>query len=215
MAYLFQPDRYLLLKQIEKYSFYVHGTVLDMGAGEVDRYSSLFRKGKYIRMDVRHSDTVDIVGNADAIPLDDESVDSVVCTQVFEHLKEPFAAAKEIYRVLRRGGVVLITVPQMNELHEEPHDYFRYTKWGMQYIFETAGLTLLHMDKRGGFFSTSAQMFARYCIDRFDLYHKPLRRKLFAFPLQVIGRFSIWLDSKDTTPANEKHAIGWCFVFKK
>ena len=130
--YIFQPDRYLLDKQIRKFSHYIKGKVLDVGAGEVNRYGKYFKFDEYIKMDPRHGDKVDLVGSADNIPLDSESIDSIVCTQVFEHLENPQKSAEEIYRVLKKGGHVLLTVPQMNELHEEPYDFFRYTKFGLK-----------------------------------------------------------------------------------
>jgi SAM-dependent methyltransferase len=215
MAYIFQPDRYLLIQQIKRVAPYVRGRVLDVGAGEVDRYSHYFSFDTCTRMDVRHAKSVDIVGSADAIPLSSESMDSVICTQVFEHLSNPVKAAQEIYRVLAPGGVAIVTVPQTNELHEEPFDYFRYTRYGIKHIFESAGFETILEEQRGGFFSTVAQMRIRYCIDRFHLYRHPMLAKLVGFPLKLYGKWSIFLDSKDRSIANSKHAMGGCFVFNK
>jgi ubiquinone/menaquinone biosynthesis C-methylase UbiE len=62
-------------------------------------------------MDIKAGQGIDIVGRAESIPLEDESVDSVVCTQVFEHLNKPFESVIEISRILKVGGYLLLTVP--------------------------------------------------------------------------------------------------------
>ncbi len=216
IMYIFQPDRYILDLQIKEASKFIRGNVLDVGAGEVNRYSKYFTYDKYVRMDLNHGEKVDLIGSADNIPMPDGSFDSVICTQVFEHLKDPDKSAKEIYRVLKPGGTLLVTVPQMNELHEEPHDYWRYTKFGLEELFGAVGFKTIHIDQRGGFFSTMAQMAIRYMIDRFALYKKPsVMGKIIALFCKLIGKVSMKIDAWDRSVANRKHTIGWCFVFRK
>ena len=213
--YIFQPDRYLLEKQIKQAGKYITGRVLDVGAGEFDRYGGVFNCGEYIRMDVNAGLNIDVVGSADNIPFADSSFDSVVSTQVFEHLANPLKAAKEVYRVLKTGGILLITVPQWNELHSEPHDYWRYTKFGIKELFEKQGFKMVEIHQRGGYFTTLAQMNIRYLIDRFSLYNRPFLGKIFNQFIKVFGGLMIGLDGLDKSQANRKHTIGWCAVFKK
>jgi len=213
--YIFQPERFLLNKQIRKFSHFIKGKVLDVGAGTGDRYSDSFDSDEYIRMDIEDGEGIDMVGRAENIPMEDEVIDSVVCTQVFEHLQFPEKSASEIYRVLKKGGNVLITVPQMNEMHEEPHDYFRYTKFGIRDLFERQGFKEVAIDQRGGYFSTLAQIKTRFLIDKYNLYSKPILGRIMSKLFSIYGRYMIWRDSKDKSLANTKHAIGWCFVFKK
>jgi len=215
MTYIFQPDRYLLAAQVRRAAPLIHGRVLDVGAGEADRYGGSFDVESYLRMDVSHAPHVDIVGSIYEIPAEVGIVNSIVCTQVFEHLSDPFRAVKEISRVLERGGTVLVTVPQTNELHEEPNDFFRYTSYGLKSLFESAGFETIFEEQRGGFFSTISQMQIRYCIDRFGLYRRPFLGRIFGVAARLSGRLAILFDSWDKSKANRKHAIGWCFVFKK
>lgn len=215
MSYIFQPDRYLLVKQINKYSHYIKGKVLDVGAGHYSRYEKFFKVEKYVKMDINHSEHVDIVGSVDSIPMDDSSVDSIVCTQVFEHIKYPEKGAKELYRVLKKGGYILLTVPQLNELHEEPHDYFRYTKYGLKNLFEDVGFKIVEMDQRGGFFSSIAQMIIRFLSDYLDLYNRKFLGKIIGKIIYIFGMLSIKLDGIVKNNANKKHAIGWCCILEK
>jgi SAM-dependent methyltransferase len=213
--YIFQIDRYLLKKQIKNFSSFITGKVLDIGAGNVSRYEKLFSSNEYLKMDVFKGDNIDFVGTADNIPINDSEFDSVVCTQVFEHLKNPRKSAREIYRILKKGGYCLVTVPQINELHEEPNDFFRYTKYGIEYIFKKEGFAVIEYDQRGGFFVSGVQMFSRYFIDRFKLYNKKILGRLFSYIFKIIGFIALFLDKIDRSKANKKHALGWIFILKK
>jgi SAM-dependent methyltransferase len=213
--YIFQPDRHLLKKQIQEFGHYVVGRTLDVGAGGFSRYEKFFNSSEYVKMDIGADDNLDVVGSADNIPLDDNSFDSVVSTQVFEHLRDPFKAATEIARVLKTGGVCLLTVPQWNELHEEPHDYYRYTKFGISEIFEKRGFETIVIDQRGGFFVTLFQIKVRYLLDRFHLHDHKFIGRIFSRLFKIGTSMALWLDKKDKSLANKKHAIGWLFVLRK
>jgi predicted SAM-dependent methyltransferase len=213
--YIFQPERILLRREVIKYAHYITGKVLDVGAGEGGRYKGLFPCKEYITMDIDAGKGVDIVGRAEGIPLKDNEIDSIVCTQVLEHLNLPFEAVKEFYRVLKIGGHILLTAPQTNELHEEPNDFFRYTKFGLIDMFERAGFKTISYEQRGGFFTTRAQMLIRYLIDRLELYQRPLFGKVIGKFILVYGKVMMWFDTLDKSGANRKNTLGWCFVFKK
>ena len=213
--YIFQPDRYLLQKQIKSVAHYIQGKVLDVGAGEMDRYGRHFKMKERFRMDVAPGPNVDIVGSADKIPFPPETFDSIVCTQVFEHLKYPQKSAMELFRVLKKGGHAVITVPQMNELHEEPHDYFRYTKYGLNVVFQDAGFTIVESHQRGGYYATLAQVRIRHWIGIMDLYDRPFIGRVLGKLIGVYGHFMIWLDDKHIFKDDRTQTIGWCVVLKK
>ena len=213
--YIYQIERTLITKQLARYARYITGDVLDIGGGEQNRYKKLFQYQTFTALDIRSGPKVDIVASADNIPLPDGSKDSVLSTQMLEHVKYPEKCVQEMYRVLRKGGHALITAPQWNELHSEPHDYWRYTKYGLIELFERNGFKLVEYEQRGGFFSVLGQMWIRYCIDRFNLHQHPIAGRIASKLFQIKGTFAIFLDRHDRSPANHKHAIGWCFVFIK
>lgn len=212
---IFQPDRYLLKKQIQKYSHYINGVVLDAGSGDGERYKNLFKFDKYITLDIDSSYGADIVGSVENIPSESGSFDSVISTQVLEHTKNPKKAAEEFYRVLKPCGYCLITVPQLNELHEEPRDYFRFTKYGLEEIFSNAGFKIILIDQRGGFWSANMQIQIRYAIDLFRLNKIRLLRWIFHPFILLNGILAILFDNFDKSRACSKHAIGWLIIAQK
>lgn len=212
---IFQPDRYLLKKQIKKYAHYIGGVILDAGSGDGNRYKSFFKFEKYLTLDVRPNSGADIIGSVLNIPLEDNSVDSVISTQVLEHIKTPAKAVSEFYRVLKPGGHCLITVPQLNELHEEPHDYFRFTKFGLEEIFSHAGFKIILINQRGGFWSAHMQIQIRYAIDLFRLNKISILRWIFQPLILLNGFLAILFDFFDRSRANRKHAIGWLIIAQK
>jgi SAM-dependent methyltransferase len=76
--------------------------------------------------------------------------DTVLCFEVLEHLAAPERALGAMAEVLRPGGKLLVTVPHLSRLHEEPHDYFRYTGYGLRALTERAGLEVLEITPYAG-----------------------------------------------------------------
>jgi SAM-dependent methyltransferase len=111
----------------------VHGTVLDLGAG-LRPFADLL-PGKTIALDYRPRPDLDLVADAHHLPFGDDSVDSVVCTEVFEHLLDPPAAAREIVRILKPGGRLVLTTRFCFPLHDRPADYWRFTSYTLSRLF--------------------------------------------------------------------------------
>jgi len=150
--YLFIPHRLREL-MARRYCPLLEGTVLDVGCGLSQYRSMLPSAARYIGMDVTPNSQTAIVASALHLPFGDSSIDSILCSEVLEHLPEPSDAIAEMQRVLRRGGRVYLTTPQSWGLHYEPHDYFRYTKYGLRYLFEKHGFQIEEVRQIGGLFS--------------------------------------------------------------
>lgn len=151
---------------------YARGVLLDWGCGNTP-YRQFFKGNveKYIGVDVEQNvdGTVDIVlAPGHPLPFSDSSVDAVLSTQVLEHVNDPVWYVREAARVLRSGGYLILSCPGSYMLHEEPHDYFRYTRYGLEHLFGIAGLRLVRMDTSGGAWRLMGQVF---------LNHKTFARK--------------------------------------
>ena len=105
--------------------------ILDLGSGNRDTDDP-----RVVRMDPMLSPYVDIVGDAHQLPFQDESLDMVYATAVFEHLHHPFEAAREIWRVLRPGGYALVDCNFVFPFHGYPAVYFNASTEGMRQLFE-------------------------------------------------------------------------------
>lgn len=150
---------------------HLRGRLIDIGCGRKP-YADMVRGHvtEHVGVDQPQSmhgiDAVDLLGTAYAIPAPDESFDSAICTAVLEHLEEPEAAIRECFRVLRPGGTAVYTVPFIWHLHEEPRDFFRYSKHGLRYLFEKVGFEIEEIEALSGFWVTFGQLFV-YNIYRF------------------------------------------------
>lgn len=211
-----QPDRILLIEQIRKFAPLLRGDILDIGSGRKRRYENLCtNKSMYKTLDTDPRGEPDIIASAEKIPLPAESVDGVLCTQVLEHLPHPWIAIQEMHRILRPGGYCVVTVPQLNELHEQPHDYYRYTNYGLSILFEDAGFVVEHMDQRGSYYATKAQNEIRQLVNWLRPYDRPLIMLMLAPWTTLKTRIALWKDSIDRREASKRHAIGWCIVARK
>lgn len=117
--------------------------ILDVGSGDAP-YRELFTDHKYLTIDMEGTpyqpeQPPDFLGPAHDLPLDDGSLDAVLCTQVLEHVPNPAEVMLEFFRVLRPGGSLWLTTPLTWYLHELPHDYYRYTPAGLEHLATQAG----------------------------------------------------------------------------
>jgi ubiquinone/menaquinone biosynthesis C-methylase UbiE len=148
------------------------GRLLDIGCG-TKPYREIFAPFVSEHVGVDHEESphglteADLVGSAYSIPVPDAAFDTVLCTAVLEHLEEPAEALKEARRVLRAGGVAIYTAPFIWHLHEEPRDFYRYSKHGLRYLFERAGFEIVELKPLAGFWVTFGQLLVYY-LYRFD-----------------------------------------------
>lgn len=149
---LFQPNllgiftnpyffaRRSLYKMMKLQGASLGGRLLDIGCGSKP-YQNLCAATEYVGMELdtpenRSSKNADIFYDGKSFPFPDASFDSVILNQVLEHVFEPDLLMKEISRVLKTSGKLLITVPFFWDEHEQPYDYARYTSFGLKYLVE-------------------------------------------------------------------------------
>lgn len=118
-------DNFLSKHKSEEYT-------LDLGCG-----NSPYRKyfPNRVGFDFEKKDGVDVVGDIHKLPFEDEKFDIILCTEVLEHLHSPEIAINEMKRVLKKNGTLILTTRFIFPIHDSPHDYYRYTKYGLLHLF--------------------------------------------------------------------------------
>jgi len=195
-------------------SVYASGRLLDIGCGRKP-YRDLFagRVTHHIGVDfpvtAAGAAAADVYADSTALPFADVAFDTVLSTQVLEHLPEPKAMLREACRVLRPGGHLILTAPQTWGLHEEPHDYYRFTCYGLRYLAEACGFGVDYIKPRGGLFALIGQLLIN------DYY----RRR----PWRQSGRLRRWLGIAlvwifahlETLYSNRSDTLGYVMVMHK
>jgi SAM-dependent methyltransferase len=151
--------------------------VLDIGAGS-GPYRSLLAHCEYKAHDfgeepstVGRYTPLDYVSDIRCIPAPDASFDAILCTEVLEHVPEPAAALKEMARLLRPGGRLILSAPLGSMLHQEPyHFYGGFTPWWYQKFLAEAGFDVELIQRNAGFF----RLFGQEAM-RFEQYLDPRR----------------------------------------
>lgn len=143
---------------LQKYAANYKGTLYDLGCGEAP-YKDFFLQyaNKYVGVDWSssiHNAKADLAADLNKLlPIASNTADTVVSLSVLEHLCEPQNMINEAFRILKPGGHIIAHVPWQWWIHEAPHDYFRYSPYGLKYIFEKAGFVDVCVEAICGFFS--------------------------------------------------------------
>ena len=165
-------------RDLLKYSQHYKGTLYDLGAGE-SPYKDFFLgfADQYIAVDWAgsfHDTKADIAADLNKpLPIESEAADTVVSLSVMEHLCEPQIMLNEAYRILKPGGRIVLQVPWQWWIHEAPYDFFRYTPYGLKYLFEKAGFVDVVVEAQSGFF-TMLTLKVNYFSKRFIRGPQPL-----------------------------------------
>ncbi len=114
-------------------SFATLEKTLDLGSA-VSPYQKWFPNR--VSVDIDPKSGADIICDAHELPVESESFSMILCTEMLEHMYNPKKAVDEMYRVLKPGGTLLLTTRFVYGLHDIPHDYFRFTKYGLRELFK-------------------------------------------------------------------------------
>lgn len=131
--------------------------VLDAGAGE-GSYKHHFTRQRYCGLDLGIGDAawnysnLDCIGDLANLPFRDNAFDACLNVVTLEHVREPLKVIRELSRTLAPGGRILLIAPHEWEEHQQPHDYYRYTRYGLENLLKTAGFTEISITPVGGFF---------------------------------------------------------------
>ena len=111
-----------------------HLSILDIGSSNAP-YKKLLKSKKYTTLDINKRSNPDICCDAHEIPCKKESFDLILSTEFLEHSYDPKKAISELARVLKKGGSCVLSTRLIKEVHGEPFDYFRFTKYGLIKLF--------------------------------------------------------------------------------
>jgi SAM-dependent methyltransferase len=173
------PGRHYIDAFLARYAGQCRGAFLEFGD---PRYRTRFAPQAIEHYDVFDIDAgpqVTIVGDLQHCPhVPSDSYDVIVCTQVLEHVPNPFLAAAELGRILKPGGLLLLTVPAAYPYHSAPNDYWRFSRDSLQLLFrdhlreltlETVGNRLTIM---GSYWNWYAPHFPQAVLEHHDA-HQP------------------------------------------
>ncbi len=112
-----------------------NGLILDFGAGKRNSYLD-----NVVNLEIVAYESTDVIAVGEQLPFNDEVFDAVHTNAVLEHVKDPFACAREIMRVLKPGGDLMCCVPFLEPYHGYPHHYYNMTHQGLKNLFPGIGV---------------------------------------------------------------------------
>jgi SAM-dependent methyltransferase len=157
---------------------------LDIGA-QNSPYAAHFPQR--VALDIKRGIGVQIIGDAQALGIRDASFEVVLCTEVLEHLPEPQRAIDEIFRVLAPGGQLVLTTRFLFPIHDAPHDYFRFTKYGLRHLLRR--FEIVELQEETDAVGTLAVLLQRLGMQAETLHRQPFRA-IWLVSAQVVRPFS-------------------------
>lgn len=191
--------------------------LLDAGAGEC-RYAGLFSRQTYVALDNTVGDAawdyskLDAIGDLESIPFARSTFDAVISIVVLEHTHEPRRVISEMARVLRPGGKLFLVVPSQWEIHQAPHDYFRFTRYGVEYLLCKSGFRPVTLDAVGGFF----WLLARRCVNLLTFFQSGAKWAAFILLAPFFGfLFPLLLYLADPLDEKREFTLGYVCIAER
>lgn len=197
-------NRTRILAAIEDNLKNFSGNLLDVGCGKMPYREYILKNSsvrKYTGLDIESAlayDTnvkPDVTWNGINMPFKDDSFDTAFATEVLEHCPDPHIILKETHRVLKTGSCLFFSVPFLWNLHETPHDEYRYTPFALKRILSDSGFSNINIHATGGWHASMAQMLGLW-VRRAPM--SAWKRKMFSTILKPIIKKLV---------ATDKHAV--------
>lgn len=213
---------FFILKQIqrqkfERFSHYICGDVLDIGCGRIP-FKKMINYRSYWALDFESLSGVNLIGDLLHLPLKEGCFDSLIVTEVLEHVFYPLRALEEVKRVLRSGGYAYVTVPMTWGLHYEPQDFWRFTKYALLKLMQESRMEIIYLERIGGVFS---QIGARFV----DVLFEAIKRKVTLLSLKNRERLAIMFTLPFSISfyclgmlldrIDKRDALGWSLLIRK
>jgi len=196
---------------------YAKGHLLDLGCGKVplyNAYKKYISENTCIDWDNSFHKNIFLDMYCDLntmLPLESNAYDTVILSDVLEHIKEPKALWKEINRIMICDGILFLNVPFFYWLHEEPHDYYRYTKYALLAMAEESGFEVIEFETLGGVPEILADILAKTTI------RIPRIGKLLAVIIQKLTSIFIRMKigKKISKVTSNQFPFGYAIIAKK
>ena len=219
---IFADDRQQMPLLVERMAALTseRGWVLDVGACEQYYRATIEQLGPVIAMDLSLYTATDVVGDCHALPFANESLFAVSAVEVLEHLQRPWHFVREVARVLRPRGFFFGVAPQYCPTHGFPHDFFRYTRGGLQALAEQAGLELHQAWPLGGSWGTLLHWYWANHARENPLQRLPVLNLAHHLGFQGVAWLLDRLDARGghgARPLAQEHNdhVGWSFIARK
>lgn len=153
---------------------HARGRLLDLGCGQVPLYGAYRTLVDEVTcVDWAAGEHIDVECDlAEALPFESARFDTIILSDVLEHVPEPALLWREMARVLAPGGRIVMNVPFLYWLHAHPHDYYRYTRFALERFVRLNQLTLVTLQPLGGVFDVLADTAAKV-LDKLPLVGRP------------------------------------------
>jgi len=190
--------------------------VLDAGAGE-GQYARRFARQRYCGVDLGIGDTAWNYGDLDAVadlthlPFANGAFGACLNIVTLEHVREPACVVAEMARVLEPGGRLLLIVPHEWEVHQAPHDFYRYTRHGVEHLLRKAGFADFEIQPVGGYF----RLLARRLLNGLQFFSGGPRWLLFAPAALVLAPPALILPALDFLDRERNFTLGYVCVARK
>ncbi len=183
-----------LYKNISELAENLHGKLVDIGCG-IKPYINLFKVDEYIGLEIdnaknRNHKHADVLYDGKVIPFKNNTFDSILLTQVFEHVFNPNEFLKEVNRVTKMGGLLLMTVPFVWDEHEQPYDYARYSSFGLKHILNENGFEVIEHRKSNDGLEVIFQLLNTYIYKKTatdNVYINLLLTLFLMAPVNIVG----------------------------
>ena len=154
----------------------------------------LFRGGNILELmssyRVKKTKTARRFYDGSLLPFQDNKFDLVLSTQVFEHVKNPFALMRELHRVCKPGGLIILTVPFVFPEHEKPFDFFRFSEHGAKQLYYDNDMVIEYLAKDSNEIDVITTIISLYVVSNLAPKIPGFRRLIalfICFPVQLLG----------------------------
>jgi SAM-dependent methyltransferase len=207
MKNILNPSRFFykfLEEHISRHQHLARGRLIDVGCGKKPFKHLFTNVDSYYGVDIDENSKADLICDVMELQIEADSADSVLCTQVLEHVSEPNMLICEISRICKKGAVVLLTAPHMCRIHGEPYDFFRFTRFGLKHLFEKNEFEIIEIEEIGGFFLAMTYLTNFY-----------LKQKIGPFSYAINPFINLFYLAIKSFDKNKSHTFNYLVVAKK